>query len=176
MPVDFLIPILIVAGPIITIALLLGVIYKKRRVIVITALFELLFTGMFIIAYLVPGWKLQSRAEAGDLESQLSLSWHYLHQFGYMWPNREKARHWMTKAAENGHREAMFTLGLAYSYDNNMFGIPMDLRRSRYWLGKALANGVEDARKPLHDVEATIRKNDDEADSKNSNRGLEKPS
>ncbi len=176
MPVDLLLPFLIVAVPVITIVLIIGVKYRKRRAIVSAAFIALLFLVVFISVYLVPGWNLQSKAEAGDLESQLRLSWHYLHQFGYMWPNREKARHWMTKAAENGHREAMYALGLAYSNDNNMFGITMDLRRSRYWLGKALVNGVEDARKPLHDVEATIRKNEDEADSKNSKRGLEKPS
>lgn len=176
MPVDFFIPFLIVAIPILTIALLFGVIYKKRRVIVTTALFELLFTGMFIVVYLVPGWKLKSRAEAGDLESQYRLSWHYSHQFGYLWPNPDKARYWMLKAAENGHSEAMYTLGNSYSNDRNRLDLPVDLRKSRYWLGKALVNGVEGARSPLEDVEATIRKIEDEADSKNSNRGLEKPS
>ena len=43
--------------------------------------------------------------------------------------SREKALQWLEKAAENGHAEAQYILGLAYK--------KTDLPKSVYWLRKA---------------------------------------
>jgi len=58
----------------------------------------------------------------------------------------EKAKEWHTKAAEQGHAEAQFSLG--YCYENGQ-SVPKDLKKAVEWYTKAAEQGNDHAKKSL---------------------------
>jgi TPR repeat protein len=54
----------------------------------------------------------------------------------------EKAMYWLTKAAEQGHAEAQYRLGLCYE---NGEGVSRDMEKAVYWLTKAAEQNHHDA-------------------------------
>lgn len=59
-------------------------------------------------------------------------------------PQQLKAIYYLKKAAELGHSESQFELGLTYL--KGMSEIPKDLKEAKRWLGKAANNGNREAK------------------------------
>lgn len=61
----------------------------------------------------------------------------------------QKAAIWIEKAANQNHGRAQLVLGSLYE---NGGGVEKDLEKAKYWYQKALANGEEDAKKALEEL------------------------
>ncbi len=57
---------------------------------------------------------IQTKAEAGDADSQYAMGLHYLHGEGVE-KNFDKAFTWLTKAADQNHTPAQYDLGVMYA-------------------------------------------------------------
>lgn len=88
--------------------------------------------------------KLLSKAEAGDAEAALRLSRYY----SFIRLDREKGRHWLTRAAQGGHVLAQYSLAVALRSEGK------DLSEAAHWAAEALRNGDEEAGELLRQIEA----------------------
>ena len=60
------------------------------------------------------------------------------------WPlDDAEAMKWFRKAAEQGHADAQYNLGIMYKYGN---GVPQDYVLAHMWLNIAAAQGLEGAK------------------------------
>ena len=64
--------------------------------------------------------------------------------------NDVEANGWLVKAAMNNVPPAQFLLGLAY---DNGDGVPQDHEKALYWIRKAAANGLQEAKEKLKEME-----------------------
>ena len=69
--------------------------------------------------------------------------------------NYRKAAKWWRKAAEQGHKNAQYNLGLAY---DNGKGVEKDHSAAMEWYHKAAEQGNKDAQNALDKVEQSDRK------------------
>ncbi len=81
-------------------------------------------------------------AQAGNLNSMYELaSWYYKGEYvGY---DPQKACEWWTAAAERGHVDSQYNLGLLYLGDTSSYYYDPSL--AGYWLDKAASNGDQEA-------------------------------
>lgn len=90
--------------------------------------------------------QLQQEAEAGNAESQFRLGWIYMRGEGYTGvsfirdvpKNPAKAGQWYQKAADQGHVDAQYNLGMLYKLG---LGVQEDPKQAFAWLQKAAAQG-----------------------------------
>ena len=80
---------------------------------------------------------LRTKAEKGDVESQLQLA-HCFRVGLLVSPSLEEAVTWWHKAAESGSCEAMYNLGCAYAYGE---GVPADAAEAAAWWRRAAEKG-----------------------------------
>ncbi|WP_455208630.1 tetratricopeptide repeat protein [Kaarinaea lacus] len=86
--------------------------------------------------------RLEQQAETGDSAAQYTLGINYLHgQDGYK-QDIEKARHWLTKAAENNFTQAQIDLGNLYYHG---IQIERDYGKSAHWFEQAANSGDAEA-------------------------------
>jgi len=80
-----------------------------------------------------------------DPEMQYKIAQYHLDSIGEPGKNSTyvKHNHWLKKAAEQGHVEAQFTLGLNFGW------VEEDYKLAEYWLKKAHQNGHPEAVKEL---------------------------
>ncbi len=98
---------------------------------------------------------LKRKAEQGDPVAQYSLGLRYDGGNSAL-KDRTKAVYWFHKAAEKGHAEAQFKLGVHYFTD---LSVPRDIAvaKSNYWYRKAAELGNADAQSTLGIVYKTGR-------------------
>lgn len=84
---------------------------------------------------------LRTKAEKGDVESQLQLA-HCFRVGLLVSPSLEEAVTWWHKAAESGSCEAMYNLGCAYAYGE---GVPADAAEAAAWWRRAAEQGFPEA-------------------------------
>ena len=82
-----------------------------------------------------------NQANAGNASAQFELGKRYYSEKIY--PGAVKC---FRQAAEQGHAEAQYNLGVCYA---NGCGMPKDLQQAIYWYTKAAEQGNEDAQKAL---------------------------
>lgn len=91
----------------------------------------------------------QARAESGDAEAQNTLGEAYDPQsetsIDGIQESDAQAERWYRAAAEQGHAEAQFNLGLLLGTGD----APSALRDAEYWLQKAADQGCEPAKSVL---------------------------
>ncbi|WAW10252.1 hypothetical protein NB640_00875 [Oxalobacter vibrioformis] len=88
-------------------------------------------------------------AEKGEkTQAALSLGLIYLHGNDRDIDN-EKAKYWLTIAAENGEPRATYWLGVMHQYG---FGYPKDINRARECYQKALNAGVKESQEKLDEL------------------------
>ena len=100
--------------------------------------------------------EMRQRAENGDLYCMYQLASYYCNG-EYVGYDPEKACYWWTEAANRGHVDSMYNLGLLYGgdvssfyYDENMAG---------YWLNQAAQNGDQDAAQELRNYKYSSFRN-----------------
>ncbi len=94
---------------------------------------------------------LKKGAEGGDAQFQYDLGLAYLEAGG---GQGDKATYWLTEAAMQGHRQALFTLGEIY---NEGRGVDMDPQTARRWLEVAVEAGVVEAELLLAELSDEIQ-------------------
>ena len=67
----------------------------------------------------------------------------------YLYERYSEAVKYFEKAANQGFANAQFFLGVCYAGGE---GVTEDLQKAKYWYQKALANGEEDAKKALEEL------------------------
>ena len=81
-------------------------------------------------------------AESGDAYAQYNIGWMYLNGYGLR-VNENLALDWWQKAAEQGHTEASFSIGMLYSTGDGV--IPKDANLAIDYYLRAAEDGHEDA-------------------------------
>lgn len=87
--------------------------------------------------------KLRAAGSKGDAEAAYRLAMYYAGEefgpdgFQVAPADRDKEMFWLTKAAEMGHRWAMYALGLRYIQTPPYNDYPLDEKKSAYWFAKA---------------------------------------
>lgn len=79
----------------------------------------------------------QSHAEKGDLYSQYNVGWAYQHGLGVP-RDRGKAKNWYLKAAQQGHADAQYQLGLLLGKDSAIYAV---IGMDTFWYEQAAMNG-----------------------------------
>lgn len=88
-------------------------------------------------------------AEKGNFEAQHDLAAFYATDDLSGLKNELAAVKWYTKAAESGHAESQYDLGLMLLLGE---GTEKDVMRGLWWMEQAVGNGCEYAAKVLSDV------------------------
>jgi len=95
----------------------------------------------------LPYEQLLTKAEMGDAEAQLQLYW---------LPNEPERLTWLCRAADQGHPDAQYRLGLLHRYGNE--GVRQDTVRAYMWYRLAASKGhhsaLADAQVPLETLTA----------------------
>lgn len=89
---------------------------------------------------------IRNRANNGDLESMYILATYY-YEGKYVEYDPDKACSWWTKAANKGHVDSQYNLGLLYEGDVSSYYY--DEHLAGYWLNEAAQNGDRDAAREL---------------------------
>ena len=82
------------------------------------------------------------RADAGDVDAMVMLA-HAYYEGTLLHYDPQEACNWWTKAAQAGHAESMYNLGLLYRGDLSKHFFNDEL--AVYWLNEASARGFKDA-------------------------------
>ena len=85
----------------------------------------------------------QLKANQGDADAQFNLALLYYHGLGVTHDSKQTV-FWYTKAAEQGHVNAQYSLGSLYRYSYDA-EVPRDYKQAVYWLTKAAEQGHADA-------------------------------
>jgi len=94
--------------------------------------------------------RLQKAAEQeGDANVQYNLGTMYMNGAGVP-KDREQARKWLEKAADQNHADAQNALGLMYWKGR---GVDKDREQARQWFEKAIAQGHREAYHHLQKLE-----------------------
>lgn len=91
----------------------------------------------------------QPLAEAGDPEAQYALGWMYHNGYGLAIDDQQ-AEQWWTRAVEQGHVGAMFSLGSLYSLGSET--VARDFAAALSLWARAATHGHEDARVALRQL------------------------
>lgn len=112
------------------------------------------FAGFAVIAfvYLVPTWVMALRASTPQDEFEVAEA--YSRRGGGLFANHAAAAAWYERAAERGHLQAQFEIGVDYLHGH---GIPKNPANARRWLEKAAAQGHGYARIYLRDFDEELR-------------------
>lgn len=95
--------------------------------------------------------ELEDRARQGDAESQYQLG-RFLAPDIFLAPDKESGWKWYCLAANRGHREAQFTLGILFEWGYGP--VQMDLVRAYVWY--ALAEGSPSAARHRDQIAANM--------------------
>ena len=97
--------------------------------------------------------EMRQRAESGDLQCMYQLASYY-YNGEYVGYSPEKACYWWTEAANRGHVDSMYNLGLLYGGGVSAFYRNDNL--AGYWLDLAAQNGDQEAAKELRKYKHNI--------------------
>lgn len=89
------------------------------------------------------------RADAGDVDAMVTLALSY-YEGTVLHYDPQAARDWWTKAAEAGHVESMYNLGLLYRGDLSEHFYNDEL--AVYWLNEASSRGFQEAWDALNEA------------------------
>ncbi|MES2942460.1 MAG: tetratricopeptide repeat protein, partial [Pseudomonadota bacterium] len=92
-------------------------------------------------------------AEQGNKVAQYLLGQMYAEGYGGVEKDAERARHWYTKSAVQGHAGAQYEVGKNYIKDST---VPPDLADARHWLSKAATQRDQDAKRLLRDTDVWV--------------------
>ena len=108
----------------------------------------ILFLGVFY-AGLVSGQGIEAdinaiieKAKTGNVNAQYTLGRYYLLGSNGVERSYSKAAYWWEKAAEQGHSNAQYNIGVCYS---NGEGVEQSYSKAIYWYKKAAEQGNSDA-------------------------------
>ena len=87
---------------------------------------------------------LLAEATEGDAIAQFNLGLCY-HNGDGVEKDDEKAVEWYTKAAEQGHPDAQYTLGMVYGYPWSYEGVVQDFKKAVEWFALAAEQGHSEA-------------------------------
>lgn len=90
-------------------------------------------------------------AEAGDVDSQLALSWKYKSGRGVV-ADRTEAIRWLNEAVKRGSPKAFMEAGQIYDFSGKDLGIEPDFEKAASWYTKAAESGIVDAYNKLGDL------------------------
>ena len=82
------------------------------------------------------------KAKTGNVNAQYTLGGYYFLGSNGVEQSYSKAAYWWEKAAEQGHGDAQFNIGVCY-YEGN--GIKQSYSKAIYWYKKAAEQGNSDA-------------------------------
>ncbi len=158
MPVSFLplvVPVLLIGVPLLCLMV-------SKRAALIAAIFSFFSFAVIIVPVYVNGLRMQARAETGDAESAFEYArWLENHSgrinrvilWPFSRPDVEKGYEWVERAAEEGHPEAMYALGVRLKYGlfvpkpkgwmgptGNVFPQP---ERGQEWIDRAIKGGYQ---------------------------------
>lgn len=84
-----------------------------------------------------------AKAEAGDANAQFRIAvWHIEGKMGTEEPDTMQAAQWFRRAADQGHRDAQYNLGVLYSAGK---GVPKDYPLALKWLRIAAEQNCADS-------------------------------
>lgn len=129
---------------------------------------------VFLAIYYVPVWLMAMKASTPHQMYKVGK----MYQARDIFPNMGAAARWYEAAAERGHADAQYWVGLCYA---SGWGVRKDISRGRSWLERAAAQGQEhairDLRQPanlyvndfrwIEDSGARLRYYRDEAEHRN---------
>lgn len=106
--------------------------------------------------------RLIEKASAGDADAQYAMGMWYYKRSPKLpvdidrkeaAPEETKAREWLSKAAEQGHDEAQFRLGMIYKLGK---GVEVDYVEACKWFSRSAGQGNKDAKSALKSTRSLL--------------------